>query len=141
MFYNNDQKRQIIMEHYLNPKHKSSDLKNKIIKHGESCADYLECELVIENSKIKDIKFNGQGCAFFIASTDLLIELIIDKKISESTYLIGLYEKFILGEELKEDEVKKLETLSIFDNVKSQFNRVNCALMLARAIKEKLTNE
>ncbi|WP_122484649.1 iron-sulfur cluster assembly scaffold protein [Mycoplasmopsis fermentans] len=136
--YNKDQKRQIIMEHYLKPRHKSSSLKNKIIKHGESCADYLECELNIKNNQIEDIKFDGQGCAFFIASTDLLIDLLKDKKIDESICLIELYEKFILDEKLNENDIEKLETLAIFDNVKTQFNRVNCALMLARAIKEKL---
>nr|WP_051617737.1 iron-sulfur cluster assembly scaffold protein [Mycoplasmopsis iners] len=142
MLYNPDQKRQIIMKHYTNPQYKTLSVDEKHIeKFGESCSDYLNFTYEIVDKKIKNLRFAGNGCAFFLASTDILCGKINDKEINETLNFIDVYEKLILGEEaLSNEEQELLEELMVFDNVKTHYNRVNCCLMLVRPLKNALKN-
>nr|WP_027120769.1 iron-sulfur cluster assembly scaffold protein [Mycoplasmopsis lipofaciens] len=141
MSYNLEEKRKIIMDHYLKPVNKKENINFQFEEFGISCSDHLEYKYKIENNKIVEIIFNGQGCAFFIAATDILCSLIKNKTIDEAIELINCYELFINGKELKNEELKKMGELQIFDNVKQHYNRLNCALMLANSLREKLKNE
>lgn len=136
MSFSNLEKRDLIMEHYLNPKFKTFDLENRVIKHGESCADYLEFDFKIKDKKIENLRFNGQGCAFFIASTDMLCEEINGLTISEFICFIDKYEKLIYGKIKEESEIKELGKLAVFENVKKHFNRLDCVQMLSKPLKE-----
>lgn len=141
MSYNNMQKRDIIMSHYLNPSFKKEEIENKIVKHGETCADYLEFEYEVKDNKIANIHFNGKGCAFFIASTDILCSYLEGMKIDELPCFIEKYEKLLNGEITDQKELEELGELAVFDNVKQHYNRLNCALMLIKSLKERTQNE
>ena len=47
------------------------------------CGDKIEIFAKIENSKIKEIKFKGAGCAINKASTDILLDTLKEKNIKE----------------------------------------------------------
>ncbi|WP_156930748.1 iron-sulfur cluster assembly scaffold protein [Mycoplasmopsis felifaucium] len=141
MSFSNNEKRDIIMSHYLNPAFKKAEITNKIVKYGESCADYLEFEFTVENNKIMDIAFNGSGCAFFIASTDILCSYLKGMDLSEFPNFVSKYGNLINGNIIDELELNNLGELAVFQNVKQHYNRLNCVLMLLRPLKEKLLNE
>ncbi|VEU75452.1 nitrogen fixation protein nifu [Mycoplasmopsis maculosa] len=126
------------MKHYLNPKYKNENIKTKFIKHGESCADYLEFDFELQENVIKNLIFNGSGCAFFIASTDMLINKINGMTKNEAISFIQLYKRLLEGEKLIDEEYNKLGELVVFDNVHLHYNRLNCTLMLARPLLEDL---
>nr|WP_318023880.1 iron-sulfur cluster assembly scaffold protein [Mycoplasmopsis opalescens] len=137
MLYKPEIVRQIIMEHYLKPTHlQVNQPQDKIIKHGESCADYLEYSYSLQDNKIINLTFNAKGCAFFIASTDLLIDKINLTSIDTALSIINSYEKLINNESISEDEKEKLGELLIFENVARHHNRLFCASMLSSSIKE-----
>lgn len=74
-----------IMDHYKSPRNFGS-LENPTIKHIEYnplCGDKIEISLLIENGKIKDIKFKGNGCSISQASTSMLLEMSNGKSIDE----------------------------------------------------------
>nr|WP_307936262.1 iron-sulfur cluster assembly scaffold protein [Mycoplasmopsis bovis] len=56
-----------------------------------SCGDYLEAEYSIENGVIKNLHFNGNGCAYFVSSSNLLCKYLSDKSI----YWITLFYRLI----------------------------------------------
>ncbi|UUM19070.1 iron-sulfur cluster assembly scaffold protein [Mycoplasma sp. 1018B] len=131
------------MQHYRYPIFKKN-IKNDLLieKFGESCSDYLKIEFQICNNTLTDIWFDGNGCAFFIASSDILIKQIINKNLNEIHYILNLFEKLILGDELlSETEKEELKELMIFENVKTHFNRTHCCLMLQRLLKNELNNK
>lgn len=141
MSYSFEQKREIIMSNYLKPSFKKDVQNKKIESFSNSCGDYLEADYIVENKILKDLHFNGNGCAYFISSANLLCKYINNKTIDESLYFIDLFEKNIAGKPLSNEEKNKLGELLVFDNVNQHANRLDCVQMLSKPLKEKLKNE
>lgn len=80
-----DMYQEIILDSYRNPRNKGS-LNNAQIKARDvnpSCGDIIEINANVNGHSIKEIKFNGKGCAISQASTELLLESIKGKNIEE----------------------------------------------------------
>ena len=74
-----------ILEHYKHP-HNYGELPEKTIEHKEYnplCGDSITMRLVIENDKVRDIKFVGRGCAISQAATSLITDEVKGKPIEE----------------------------------------------------------
>ncbi|WP_426460934.1 Fe-S cluster assembly sulfur transfer protein SufU [Mycoplasma hafezii] len=130
MHFNADEARKTIMNHYMKPTHKHNlTVGNFQTTFSNTCSDKLELELQWDNDVLVDAKFNGHGCAIFIASTDLFIDLIKGKTKAEIIELSTLLKQFVNQEEISEADINKLEQMWVFYNVKTHLNRVNCALL------------
>ncbi|WP_158764069.1 iron-sulfur cluster assembly scaffold protein [Mycoplasma sp. NEAQ87857] len=131
MHFNQNQAREIIMNHYINSNNKQS-LTNFDTVFSTTCSDKLEITFTNNNNVISDIKFNGHGCAVFIASCDLFIDLVQNKPLAEIKQLASNFIKFINQEPIKDDVIASLGDLWVFYNVKTHLNRVNCASLCAK---------
>ena len=79
----------MILEYYNNPNNKGS-LENPDFKFKDvnpSCGDIIEIQGKIINNNLKEIKFNGNGCAISQASAELLTEFVKNKDIKEISKL------------------------------------------------------
>ena len=77
--------REIIIDHYKNPRHKGKLSDSKFIFEDENplCGDHIEIFIETDqNEIITEAKFDGQGCAISMASADLLIDSMIGKDIN-----------------------------------------------------------
>ena len=118
--------------------HASSDKKNfrKIenpdieeIGHNPSCGDELTIYAKINDGKIVDASFTGEGCAISKASTSLMIDIIKGKTVDEAKEIISIFLNMIRGEELTKDELKKLKDARVFEGIKKLPARVKCATL------------
>jgi len=78
---NGDNYRETILDHYRNPRNKGR-LSNHDVSVQDSnplCGDEIEIHLKVEANMIKDIKFEGRGCAISQASASQLTEMVINK--------------------------------------------------------------
>ena len=92
-------KRQIILDHYENPRNKrnvNDDRYLTVRMNSESCIDDFNIQILIENNVIKDFCFDGVGCAISTASTSILSELVINKTIPEALEIIDNYDEIRL---------------------------------------------
>ncbi len=67
-----------ILDHFKNPRNKGA-LKNPSVKASEVnplCGDNMIIELSLDKEIIKDVRFNGNGCAISQASASILSEHI-----------------------------------------------------------------
>jgi nitrogen fixation NifU-like protein len=80
---NNDIYVEQIIAHYEHPHNKSKLDKADIIQHGFNpyCGDDITIYLDIKDNIIKDVKFDGNGCAISISSASMLTDFIKGKKI------------------------------------------------------------
>ncbi|WP_406615918.1 iron-sulfur cluster assembly scaffold protein [Mycoplasmopsis hyopharyngis] len=142
MQYNQDEKRKIIMNHYLKPENLNKDLNeiDNITRYGETCGDTLNIDLEIKNETIKNISFNGQGCAIFISATDILINLLKNKNISEVKNIIEIYHNLIDGKDLNIEELVKIGELAIYNNIDKSESRKRCAKMASELILQQIKN-
>ncbi|MHA3826148.1 iron-sulfur cluster assembly scaffold protein [Mycoplasma sp. BRA285] len=129
MHFNQNQAREIIMNHYMNPVNKVALEDNFITCYSNTCSDKLELKVTWENDKVTQAQFNGHGCAVFMAATDIFLSLIQGKNKEEIALLVDLFTKFVNQEDLGDDQIASLGDLWVFYNVKTHLNRVACALL------------
>lgn len=77
--------REQILDHYKHPRN-FGRLQNAHVSASDnlvSCGDSMSMQLEIEDDKVKDIRFQGRGCAISIASASILTEEVRGKNIED----------------------------------------------------------
>ncbi len=76
---------EIILDHYRSPRNHGvvKDPSAEITEHNPLCGDTVHLSFNLQDSKIKDVKFVGQGCSISQASASILTEKIKGKSVSE----------------------------------------------------------
>src|SRR5439155_580473 len=80
-----DMYRDYILDHYKNPRN-SGDLPGATNTYHDTnplCGDEITMALLIEDDKVKDVRFKGRGCAISQASASILTEEIKGKSLDE----------------------------------------------------------
>lgn len=138
--------RQVIMDHYKNPKNKG--LKNTTPYHlvhltNPSCGDDMRVEIIVENDKVVDVRQDGKGCSICLSSASVMSELLIGKSVDEAKDLINSFYSMVKGEELEDED--KLEEAIAYKGVRDFPARIKCATLawkcVERAIDEVESNE
>jgi len=133
--------REIIMDHYSNPRHKGvpagEDYK-KLHSSAENCIDDIDVFLKVENDKVVDAMWEGVACTISSASTDIVCDQAIGKSHKDALYMIEQYLK-MLDEQEYDDSV--LDEAIVFMNTSKQASRIHCATMGWTAMKDLLTEE
>ena len=76
--------REIILDHYRNPRNKGKLPGADISTHDSNplCGDEINIHMKIQGDRITDIKFEGRGCAISQASASMLTEMVINKPLT-----------------------------------------------------------
>lgn len=124
-FYN-----EVLIEHNLHPSHKHALECATCSKDGQNptCGDEITLNLRVENGKIADGSFTGNGCAISQASADMMLDLVIGKTEEEARKYIDLFLKMIRGE-ATEEEIEELEDAGALKDVSHMPTRAKCATL------------
>ena len=128
--------RDIIMDHYQYPRnHQLSEEPSYQSKHmaSESCIDDITVQVKFDQDRIEDVRFDGQACTISTASTSIMSELVKGKTKEEANEIIRNYFSMIDQKEYDED---LLEEAIAFQNVGKQANRINCATIGWKALRD-----
>ncbi len=110
---------EIILDYYRHPRNKGT-LDHPHIKAKDSnplCGDIIEMQLELDgNDSVKDVRFNGQGCAISQASASMLTELVKGKTLDDAR------------------NISKEEILSLIGGQLSAV-RLKCALLSLKVLK------
>jgi len=77
--------RENILDHYGNPRNEGT-LENPDISHEREnpvCGDVVRLDIKLEDGKVSEARFSGQGCVISMASASMFTEEIHGKTISE----------------------------------------------------------
>jgi len=76
--------REIILDHYRNPRNKGKLPEADVSIHDSNplCGDEIDIHLKVDGGEIKDIKFEGRGCAISQASASMLTEMVMGKPLT-----------------------------------------------------------
>ena len=77
--------REYILDHYQNPRN-YGEMEDPDISHEEYnplCGDRLVFQLKLDNDRVVDVKFHGEGCAISQASASMLTERVLGKTLDE----------------------------------------------------------
>ena len=93
-----------------------------------SCGDDIVLLLKVEDDKIVDGAFQGDGCAVSQASADMMLDLIIGKSKDEALRLADIFLRMIKGT-ASEEEIDELEEAGVLQDVSHMPARVKCAVL------------
>jgi nitrogen fixation NifU-like protein len=116
--------REIILDHYRNPRNKGKLPEADISTHDSNplCGDEIDIHMKIQGDRIMDIKFEGRGCAISQASASMLTEMVINKPLTS---------------------VKDIAKMDILENI-GLTNlgpaRIKCALLALKVMKLGMVN-
>jgi nitrogen fixation NifU-like protein len=122
-------KREIILENYQNPKNKGLiEGKDYIFQNmdSKSCIDQINLMVKVNDGKVEDIHFDGEACAICTSSTSIMIKEAMNKPVSEVKEIIDNFKNMI---DEKEFDSEKLGEAIVYEDIKYQPNRKNCALL------------
>ncbi len=109
--------------------------------HNPLCGDKVTVFLEIENNVIKDVSFQGRGCAISTASASLMTEVLKGKTLEEADKLFKAFHAGVTGGEVEampevlEDDFERLAPL---EGVKGYPTRVKCATLAWHAFEAAL---
>ncbi|MDI6452947.1 Fe-S cluster assembly sulfur transfer protein SufU [Peloplasma aerotolerans] len=129
--------RQVIMEHYKNPKNKGFVADNSYMTvhlNNPSCGDEMTVQLKVDNHKIIDILHQGTGCSICCSSASVMSETLKNKSLDEAISILHEFYELIKGypfnpEILKGDAV-------VYQGVAQFPARVKCATLAWKAAEQ-----
>ena len=136
-FYN-----EILTDHNLHPGHKHDLPDANLVLEGvnPSCGDDIWLKLKVEDGRITDGAFVGDGCAISQASADMMLDLIIGKSEEEAMKLAEIFLRMIKGE-VTDEEMDQLEEASVLKDISHMPARVKCAVLGWHTMEEMLKTE
>ena len=136
-FYN-----EILMDHNLHPGHKHDLPDANLVLEGvnPSCGDDIWLKLKVEDGRITDGAFVGDGCAISQASADMMLDLIVGKSEEEAMKLAEIFLRMIKGE-VTDEEMDQLEEASVLKDISHMPARVKCAVLGWHTMEEMLKTE
>lgn len=136
-FYN-----EILTDHNLHPGHKHDLPDANLVLEGvnPSCGDDIWLKLKVEDGRITDGAFVGDGCAISQASADMMLDLIIGKSEEKAMKLAEIFLRMIKGE-VTDEEMDQLEEASVLKDISHMPARVKCAVLGWHTMEEMLKTE
>jgi len=129
-------KRQIILDNYQNPFHKSIPEDNNYLKvnsNNVNCIDNIDLYILFDGSTIKDICFEGEACAITTSSTSIMIQNLRGKTVSDAIEYIDNFSNMI---EEKPYDKELLNDAIVYDEIYKQASRKTCATLPYKGIKK-----
>ncbi len=120
---------QVILDHNKSPRNfkKIENANHSAEGYNPLCGDKINLYLVIEDDVVKDVGFQGSGCAISKASASLMSSIIKGMKKEEAEKLFEKFHNLVTGNLTDEAEIEELGKLAVFAGVRDFPARVKCA--------------
>ncbi len=107
--------------------------------HNPLCGDRLTVKLVVEDGVVRDIGFQGAGCAISTASASTMTEAVKGKSNAEIDEIFSHFHDLVTGKSNAEDE--DLGKLAVFAGVAEFPMRVKCATLCWHTLRAALEGD
>lgn len=130
---------EVIIEHSKHPRNygKLEGSCLHVVGDNPLCGDKVELFLLLEDNIIKNISFEGKGCAISRASASIMTETVKGKTVEEALGLFNNFHGMIMGGNVEVEMGK----MAVFSKISDYPSRVKCVTMSWWALKEILTRE
>lgn len=139
---------EVILDHSKRPRNfrKPAELRHLAHGHNPLCGDRVTIYLDVgDDGRVKDVSFEGAGCAISMASASIMTEMLKGKTVAESRALFEQFHAVVTGEQepgqiagADELDLDRLEALS---GVREFPMRVKCATLAWHTFIAALENQ
>ena len=122
--------RDIILEHFRNPRNQGKLPQPTFISHGANpfCGDELEVTVALEGETIREILVQPKGCSISQASASMMTEAVKGKSVRQAEEMIRRF-KAVMLEGISLDSSPEMEDLKALEGVKKYPVRIKCAIL------------
>ena len=122
---------QVILDHNKKPRNfrKLENANHTADGYNPLCGDQLTVYLDLEDDLVKEVGFEGSGCAISKASASMMTQAVKGKSKEQAENLFQEFHSMVTGELNEETEENNLGNLKIFAGVREFPVRVKCATL------------
>ncbi|HAF16605.1 MAG TPA: SUF system NifU family Fe-S cluster assembly protein [Blastocatellia bacterium] len=139
---------QVILDHNKKPRNfRTLETANHSAEgYNPLCGDHLTVYLNLENDVVKEISFEGSGCAISKAAASMMTQAVKGKSKQQAQKLFSEFHSMVTGNEEREEgqelnnEAEGLGNLRIFEGVREFPVRVKCATLAWHTMHAALNN-
>lgn len=128
--------RQVIMDHYKNPRNKgliqNPSYKTIHIKNP-TCGDDITVQSMVESGIVTDVRHNGSGCSICCSSASVMSETMKGKTVQEASIVAENYLNMLANKPY--DETIDLEEAIVYQGVRQFPARIKCASIAWKAFE------
>jgi nitrogen fixation NifU-like protein len=134
---------QVILDHNKKPRNfrKLEDANHSAEGFNPLCGDHLTIYIDLEDNSVKEIAFEGSGCAISKAAASMMTQAVKGKSREQAEELFNEFHSMVTGDLDEETEVNNLGNLRIFAGVREFPVRVKCATLPWHTLHAALNNE
>jgi nitrogen fixation NifU-like protein len=131
---------EVILEHSKHPRnYRALDAANhKAEGFNPLCGDHFTVFADVQDGTIRDLSFQGTGCAISKASASMMTQSLKGKSAAEAEELFSRFHDMVTGQGGSADAVGKL---AVFAGVSEFPLRVKCATLAWHALRAALRGE
>jgi len=122
---------QVILDHNKKPRNfrKLENANHTAEGYNPLCGDQLTIYLDLESGLVKEVGFEGSGCAISKASASMMTQAVKGKSKEQAESLFQEFHSMVTGELDEETDENNLGNLKIFAGVREFPVRVKCATL------------
>jgi nitrogen fixation NifU-like protein len=122
---------EVILDHNKRPQNfrKLEDANCTAEGFNPLCGDQITVYLLVEDQVIRDVAFQGSGCAISKASASMMTGTVKGKTIAEAEGLFELFHKMVTADLSAESDPLVVGKLAAFAGVREFPVRVKCATL------------
>jgi nitrogen fixation NifU-like protein len=122
---------EVILDHNKKPRnyYKLETATQTAEGYNPLCGDKVTIYLIIEDDRVRDISFQGSGCAISMASASMMTEGVKGKALAEVQALFEKFHTLVTQETSSASEPPELGKLVAFGGVREFPIRVKCATL------------
>ncbi|MFJ9778647.1 Fe-S cluster assembly sulfur transfer protein SufU [Amycolatopsis sp. NPDC101161] len=129
---------EIILDHYKNPHGRGlrDPFDAESFQVNPTCGDEVTLRVKVDDGKVADVSYDGQGCSISQASTSVMTDLVVGHTIDEAFTTMDAFVELMQGKGKVEPDEDVLEDGVAFAGVAKYPARVKCALLGWMAFKD-----
>jgi nitrogen fixation NifU-like protein len=105
------------------------------------CGDHITVHVELEDGVVKDVGFQGSGCAISRASASLMTESVKGRRLDEIERLFERFHGLLTGPPTGPVDASDLGKLAVFSGVREYPVRVKCATLAWHTVRAALRGD
>ncbi|RSM39339.1 SUF system NifU family Fe-S cluster assembly protein [Amycolatopsis balhimycina DSM 5908] len=129
---------EIILDHYKHPHGRGlrDPFDAESFQVNPTCGDEVTLRVKLDDGKVADVSYDGQGCSISQASTSVMTDLVVGHTLEEAFTTMDAFVELMQGKGKVEPDEDVLEDGIAFAGVAKYPARVKCALLGWMAFKD-----
>jgi nitrogen fixation protein NifU and related proteins len=120
---------EVILDHQRNPRNfaRLPSANRQAEGTNPLCGDHVTVYLDVKDGVIRNISFEGEGCAIAKASASMMTSAIKGKTVAEASEIFKRFHRMVMGDRDPCIDIESLGKLAAFSGVSAFPVRVKCA--------------